>query len=197
MALVGLLSICHFLNIHALLICRDSKIIVDHVIGKNHINKPHLIGWMDRIMYLWRRMVGFSIQHIYRAQNQQANSLFKKGLLSSPGIWNMEIILDGKFSSSKNFPSLVFRFNFHCWSQAMLPETRRQPPFLQKNTLETRRYGKRCSQRRSERDQFFLQQCYATRFSYHRFVLGYILETPVNSRPKKALRKMHCMQKDN
>jgi len=82
-------------------------------------------------------------------------------------------------------------------SQPMLPETGRRPPFLQKNASETRRYGKRRSQRRSKMDQFFLQQCYATRFSHHRFVLGYILETPVNSRPKKALRKMHGMQKDN
>lgn len=79
----------------------------------------------------------------------------------------------------------------------LLPETGRRPPFLRKNALETRRYGKRRSQRRSEMDQFFLQQCYATRFSHHRFVLRYILETPVNSRPKKALRKKYGMQRDN
>lgn len=43
-ALAGLLNFCFFLNIQAVTIFDDSKVMVDFVLGKNNIYKPHLLG---------------------------------------------------------------------------------------------------------------------------------------------------------
>lgn len=64
---------------------------MDYVEKKSNIFKPHLIGWLDRIRFLWEGMEGSSIHHINRAQNQQEDSLSKKGLLSDPGFWFMQV----------------------------------------------------------------------------------------------------------
>lgn len=87
MALAGLLTFCIFFDIHHVSIYGDSKILVDHIMGKRCISRPHLAGWMDRIMYLWGKVKGCSIQHIYKSQNQQADCLSKEGLLSQTGTW--------------------------------------------------------------------------------------------------------------
>lgn len=84
-SLAGLLSFCICFDIHSMSIYGDSKIMVDHVIGKCCISYPHLTGWMDRIMYLWGELQGCSIQHIYRSMNQQADCLSKEGLLAPTG----------------------------------------------------------------------------------------------------------------
>jgi len=84
-ALAGLLAFCIFFDIESISIFGDSKIMVDHVKGKCHIRSPHLAGWMDRIMFFWGLVKGCSIQHIYRAQNQQAYILSKEGLLLETG----------------------------------------------------------------------------------------------------------------
>jgi len=47
-ALAGLLSFCLFLNLQNVSIFGDSKVMVDHVLGKNNILKPQLVGWLDR-----------------------------------------------------------------------------------------------------------------------------------------------------
>lgn len=96
MALAGLLFICHFLNIQTLHIWGDSKVIIDHVSRKHHIKEQHLMGWMNRISSLWRQMEDYSIRHIYKSQNQQADILSKKALLSQLGIWNMEVIFEAE-----------------------------------------------------------------------------------------------------
>lgn len=77
--------------------------MVDYVLGKIHISNPHLAGWMNRIVFLWRRMEGCSIQHIYRVQNKKANILSKEGLLSDSGIWNMKVIFDEEMFSITDF----------------------------------------------------------------------------------------------
>lgn len=74
-ALAGLLAFCIFFDIHAISIFGVSKTMIDHVKGTSHVRSPHLAGWMDRIMSFWRLMRDCYIQHIYRAQNQQADCL--------------------------------------------------------------------------------------------------------------------------
>jgi len=66
MALTGLLSFCIFFSIQSVLVFGDSKVMVDFVRGKIDIHNPHLAGWMNRIVFLWERMEGCSIQHVYR-----------------------------------------------------------------------------------------------------------------------------------
>lgn len=68
-ALAGLLAFCIFFNIHSISIYGESKTMVDHVNGKSFIKCPHLVDWMDRIMFFWGLMRGCSIHHIFRAQN--------------------------------------------------------------------------------------------------------------------------------
>lgn len=103
MALTGLLSFCFFFNIQSVSIFGDSKVMVDFVLGKIHISNPHLAGWMNRIVFLWERMEGCSIQHIYRLQNKKADRLSKEGLFSTPGIWHMKVISDKQVFSITEF----------------------------------------------------------------------------------------------
>jgi len=64
MALTGLLHFCLFLNLQEVSIFGNLKVMVDFVLGKNNIIKPQLIGWLDRIKFLWNRSEGTSIHHI-------------------------------------------------------------------------------------------------------------------------------------
>lgn len=103
MALVGLLSFCIFFNIQSVLIFGDSKVMVDFALGRIHISNPYLAGWMNRIVFLWERMEGCSIWHIYRLQNKKADSLSKESLLTTPGIWHMKVFLDKQVFSITEF----------------------------------------------------------------------------------------------
>lgn len=103
MALARLLTFCIFFDIHLVSIYGDSKIMVDHVLGKCRISCPHLTGWMDRVMFLWGKVNGCSIQHIYRSKNQQADCLSKEGLLTQKGIWSVKVISDGESFSIQDF----------------------------------------------------------------------------------------------
>lgn len=91
-ALAGLLAFCILFDIQAISIFCDSKSVIDHVLGTCHIRRPHLAGWLDRILFFWGLMKDSSIQHIYRAHNQQANCLSKEGLLLGIGTWSLTII---------------------------------------------------------------------------------------------------------
>jgi len=64
MALLGLLFFVSFLNILFLSIYGDSKIIIDHVLGKYSIKNQILLGWMERIEFFWKSQNNFSIQHV-------------------------------------------------------------------------------------------------------------------------------------
>lgn len=98
MALAGLLSFCLFLNLQNVTIFGDSRVLVDYVFGKNNILKPQLIGWLDRIRFLWIRLAGGSIHHINRALNQQADDLSKEGLQMVPGLWSLQVADGGAVS---------------------------------------------------------------------------------------------------
>jgi len=77
----------------ALHIYGDSKIIIDNVIGKFSIKNQLLTGWMNIIDFFLKGKNDYSIQHVDRSQNVQADSLSKKGLLLQPGKWKMDILL--------------------------------------------------------------------------------------------------------
>lgn len=95
-ALAGLLKLCIFLEITQVAIFGDSKILVDSVKRKSHIWAPHLAGWRDRINHYLGCMVGSSIEHISRDKNSKADALSKSGLLSTPGLWYLEIYSEGE-----------------------------------------------------------------------------------------------------
>lgn len=90
MALHGLLIFCTFLEIDSIHIYGDSKVIIEHVIGKLSIKNDSLMGWMNRIAALWKPS-RFPISHIKRLNNVEADKLSKKGLQSSRGMWNLSI----------------------------------------------------------------------------------------------------------
>lgn len=91
-ALSGLLYFSSFLNIPVLHIYRDSQIIIHHVLGKSSIKNQLLSGWMKRIEFFWKTQKDYSIQHVDRSKNREADSLSKKGLSTQWGIWYMDIL---------------------------------------------------------------------------------------------------------
>lgn len=93
MVLHGLLIFCTILDIGPIHIYGDSKVIIEHVIGKHFIKNESLTGWMTRIAALWKPSL-YSISHIKQLQNEEADELSKKGLQSSRGMWHLSISID-------------------------------------------------------------------------------------------------------
>lgn len=91
MALAGLLYFCDFLGISGLHIFGVSKLIIDHVKSVHHIQNINLLGWLHRISYIWHAHQDYSIQHIQRAYNLDADSLSKSGLSSTEQSWQVQI----------------------------------------------------------------------------------------------------------
>ena len=58
---------------------------------------------MSRIDTLWGRRNDYSIQHVNRAQNSQADVLSKRGLLSQMGKWKMDIKIEDETYSIQDF----------------------------------------------------------------------------------------------
>jgi len=108
MALAGLLYFCFFLDIRHVLIFGDSKVMVDFVHKENNISMPHLTGWLNRIRSLWDDMYESSINHISRTQNLKADSLSKKGLSSSPGLWFVQVLSDENIFTIQEFSPPIF-----------------------------------------------------------------------------------------
>lgn len=103
MALAGLLYFCLFLNLQGVSIYGDSKIMVEHVKGKNSISSPHLFGWLNRINFYWNLLKEGSIQHIYRDKNVQVDALSKKGLLEAPGYWHLQVSVESDIFFIQDF----------------------------------------------------------------------------------------------
>lgn len=108
-ALTGLLSFCNFLNIPNLKIYGDSRIIIDHVLQKHYIENFHLVGWLDRIAMLRNNRQDYSIPHIDRIQNREADTLSKMGLTAPQGIWRVQIRMDSHCFQVQDF---YFQGNF-------------------------------------------------------------------------------------
>lgn len=90
----------------------DSKILVDLVNRRNHILAPHLTGWRDRISYYWNCLVGSTIEHISRVKNSTADTLSKLGLLSTTGLWFLEIFSEGVTYQIHEFSLPDFKSQF-------------------------------------------------------------------------------------
>lgn len=103
MALAGLLSFCFFINLQNITIFGDSKVLVDYLSRKNMISRSHLVGWLDKIRFYWNSLMGSSIHHINRDQNQKADELSKKGLQAVPGSWHLQVSSERKIFSIQDF----------------------------------------------------------------------------------------------
>lgn len=65
-------------------------------------------------------MEDYSIRHIYRSQNVQADILSKKGLLTQLGIWNMEVIFEAERFAIQEFSLLGTLHFLHSKAQVCL-----------------------------------------------------------------------------
>ena len=72
-------------NITQMQVFGDSKIVVDWVNRRNQINDPHLQQLLNAIRRLLGLFSRFSITHIYRELNSEAERLSKLALLLEPG----------------------------------------------------------------------------------------------------------------
>lgn len=91
MALAGLLNLSDFLNIQGLHIYGDSKVVIDHVKFVHFIKNINLAGWLDRIASIWKSRKDYTIQHIDKAFNKEADALSKEGLSSPNELWKVSI----------------------------------------------------------------------------------------------------------
>ena len=103
--LLALWSILHFarsLDIAAIQIAGDSKVIVEWFKGTIHLESIILSYWMERIMQLKGQFIEINIQHIYREINTDADQLSKKALAGPIGHF-LVARGDGRDPSTYNF----------------------------------------------------------------------------------------------
>jgi ribonuclease HI len=87
----GSLFLASRLNITNLHLKGDSKTIIDWLNGKGILRAAALECWKDRIHKLLLTLPHTSFTHLYREQNQEADSLSKKALWDSLGILYYQI----------------------------------------------------------------------------------------------------------
>jgi ribonuclease HI len=72
-------------QIDHLLICGDSRVILDWISQKAKLNAVHIDCWKQRTLFLAKSFSNLSFQHIPRAFNGLADSLSKRSLTTEPG----------------------------------------------------------------------------------------------------------------
>ena len=61
----------------------DSKVIADHIEKESEAKKPELIEYLETVRAMEKHFKGFTITHIPRAQNDEADKLAKATASSS------------------------------------------------------------------------------------------------------------------
>ena len=72
-------------NIIQMEVFEDSNMVVDWVNRRIQINAPHLQQLLNAIRRLLELFTSFSIAHVYRELNSEADRLSKLALLLEPG----------------------------------------------------------------------------------------------------------------
>ena len=85
----GLLAACN-LKLIKMHIYGDSKLIIESITGRQHLNIPDLQGWLRRTLHLWHRLGNPPISHIYRDNNMRADGLSKRGVNAVFGFMQVE-----------------------------------------------------------------------------------------------------------
>jgi ribonuclease HI len=79
------LNLAARLNIDALQVFGDSKIVIDWLNYRGKLQVISLVGWKDRIRELTKSFSTISFSHIYREQNKEADLLSKKAIQMQEG----------------------------------------------------------------------------------------------------------------
>ena len=90
MALWGVLSVANKLQLTYIHIYGNSNLIIECIIGRQHLYTPELQGWYTRAQSLWDSMGNPPMTHIYRDNNTRADGLSKRGLREAFGLMQME-----------------------------------------------------------------------------------------------------------
>jgi ribonuclease HI len=81
----ALLTLVVRLDISELFVQGDSKIVIDWLRGKGHLQVINLECWKDIILDLIKHFHSISFQHVFREENTTADTLSKQALLQPPG----------------------------------------------------------------------------------------------------------------
>ena len=89
------LNLARRLHIDDLLLLGDSKVIVDWLKGQVDLKVAALENWKDRTKETANWFRNLSVSHIYREDNNEADSLSKLALHMPPGIFSFTKWVDG------------------------------------------------------------------------------------------------------
>jgi ribonuclease HI len=77
------------LNIDALQVFGDSKIVIDGLNSRGKLHAISLVSWKDRIKELTKSFSTINFSHIYQEQNKEANFLSKKAIQMQEGKYHI------------------------------------------------------------------------------------------------------------
>jgi len=80
-----LLSLASWLSIQEIHVLGDSKIIIEWLQEKVHLQVVTLDCWKDRITVLIKQFHKITFAHVYREDNKVVDSLSKQALHKDPG----------------------------------------------------------------------------------------------------------------
>ena len=84
-ALLSLLKNALTKNIRTLHICSDSQLLVFQLQGKYQVRHEHLIPLKREVDMLKKQFTAFTIEHIRRAYNKEADALANRGIDQKEG----------------------------------------------------------------------------------------------------------------
>jgi ribonuclease HI len=90
-------------NITLLLICGDSKVIIDWISRKSQLQAIHVESWKQKTLDLAKGIPNLRFQHVPRALNREADALSKKALREEVGRISI-------FHSDKGIDSPITQF---------------------------------------------------------------------------------------
>lgn len=108
LTLWGLLSFAKEKDSQRIQIARDSMVIVKWLQGSYSIASLVLDSWKRKIKASEEAFINIDIEHISRIYNVMANVLSNRALRISPGLMQVDEVVDGKVVSS----SCLFVFQF-------------------------------------------------------------------------------------
>jgi ribonuclease HI len=79
------MTIANLLGFHHIQMLGDSKVVIDWLGGKCHLQATQIEGWKRRTRILAQSFQDICFQHIYRESNAEADRLSKQALLAPKG----------------------------------------------------------------------------------------------------------------
>lgn len=120
LGLWGVLKVAAICGIDSLIFYGDSLVVINWENKQAKLENTQLYHWCSRIAFLVSHFVDLSINHVYRENNDVADTLSKEALDGDPGVLLWEEWIHGSCAHSGSISSFLSEGYQICWLEANL-----------------------------------------------------------------------------